>query len=45
MLKILRKSFANPSKISIREALRLAMVEEMKRDPKVFLIGEEVGYY
>jgi pyruvate dehydrogenase E1 component beta subunit len=28
-----------------REALREAMAEEMRRDEKVFLLGEEVGYY
>ncbi len=31
--------------IAIREALRQAMVEEMRRDPDIFLIGEEVGHY
>lgn len=34
-----------PKKITLREALRDAMAEEMRRDPKVFLMGEEVGYY
>jgi pyruvate dehydrogenase E1 component beta subunit len=28
-----------------REALREAMIEEMERDERVFLMGEEVGYY
>ena len=28
-----------------REALREALAEEMERDPGVFLMGEEVGYY
>jgi pyruvate dehydrogenase E1 component subunit beta len=28
-----------------REALREAMVEEMERDERVFLMGEEVGHY
>lgn len=32
-------------KLSYREALNQAMREEMQRDPRVFLIGEEVGYY
>jgi pyruvate dehydrogenase E1 component beta subunit len=27
------------------EALRLAMTEEMERDPNVFILGEEVGQY
>ncbi len=31
--------------ITVREALRDAMVEEMRRDDKVFLIGEEVAEY
>src|SRR5574342_695077 len=31
--------------ISFREALREAMVEEMDRDERVFLMGEEVGAY
>src|SRR5688572_7988908 len=33
------------SVISYREALNQAMVEEMERDPNVFLMGEEVGHY
>ena len=32
-------------KISIREALREAMAEEMRRDEDVFLLGEEVAEY
>lgn len=31
--------------INYREALRQAMTEEMRRDSRVFLIGEEVGFY
>jgi pyruvate dehydrogenase E1 component beta subunit len=31
--------------ITFREALREAMVEEMDRDPSIFLMGEEVGHY
>ena len=31
--------------ITVREALREAMAEEMRRDPAVFLMGEEVGQY
>lgn len=31
--------------VSYREALNQAMREEMHRDDRVFLIGEEVGYY
>ena len=29
----------------MREALNQAMREEMKRDPSVFLLGEDVGAY
>jgi pyruvate dehydrogenase E1 component beta subunit len=31
--------------ITVREALRDAMAEEMRRDSRVFLMGEEVGEY
>ena len=31
--------------ITIREALRQAMAEEMRANPEIFLIGEEVGHY
>ena len=31
--------------IQFREALREAMIEEMRRDKNVFLIGEEVAEY
>src|SRR5574337_81237 len=31
--------------MTYREALNLALREEMQRDPRVFLIGEEVGVY
>src|SRR6201989_2790272 len=31
--------------LRFREALRQAMTEEMERDERVFLMGEEVGYY
>ena len=33
------------SQITVREALWDAMAEEMRRDDKVFLMGEEVGEY
>jgi pyruvate dehydrogenase E1 component beta subunit len=32
-------------KITVRDALRDAMAEEMRRDPAVFLMGEEVAQY
>jgi pyruvate dehydrogenase E1 component beta subunit len=31
--------------VRFREALREAMIEEMERDDRVFLMGEEVGHY
>ncbi|HTE17312.1 MAG TPA: pyruvate dehydrogenase complex E1 component subunit beta, partial [Armatimonadota bacterium] len=31
--------------ITYREALRKALLEEMERDPEVFVIGEEVAQY
>ncbi len=31
--------------MTVREALNSAMDEELARDPKVFLIGEEVAQY
>src|SRR5437762_1909536 len=34
-----------PRVLTFREALREAMVEEMERDPSIFLMGEEVGHY
>ncbi len=33
------------STMRYREAVRAAMIEEMDRDPNVYLIGEEVGHY
>ncbi|MBA4048578.1 MAG: pyruvate dehydrogenase complex E1 component subunit beta, partial [Sphingomonas sp.] len=32
-------------KTTVREALRDAMAEEMRRDPRVFVMGEEVAQY
>jgi pyruvate dehydrogenase E1 component beta subunit len=32
-------------RLTVREALRDAMAEEMRRDPSVFLMGEEVAQY
>jgi pyruvate dehydrogenase E1 component beta subunit len=34
-----------PRTLRYREALREAMIEEMDRDSRVFLMGEEVGHY
>lgn len=33
------------AELQLREALRRAMTEEMRRDDNVFLMGEEVAYY
>jgi 2-oxoisovalerate dehydrogenase E1 component beta subunit len=34
-----------PKEVSYLEAIREALVEEMRRDPKVFVLGEDVGAY
>ena len=39
------KFFAKTVKKTVREALRDAMAEEMRRDDKVFVMGEEVAQY
>lgn len=33
------------AEVTVREALNIALAEELARDPSVFLIGEEVGHY
>lgn len=33
------------SSMRLREAIRAGMIEEMERDDRVFLLGEEVGHY
>ncbi|HSD34243.1 MAG TPA: pyruvate dehydrogenase complex E1 component subunit beta [Alphaproteobacteria bacterium] len=39
-------AYAGPTRsMTVREALRDAMAEEMRRDPAVFLMGEEVAEY
>jgi len=38
-------STKKPKPLTVREAIREAMEEELERDPKVVLIGEEVGKY
>ena len=42
---LVRKFSANPKKIAYRDALKMALNEEMRRDPDVFVIGEEVGRF
>ena len=39
------KFFDKTVKKTVREAIRDAMAEEMRRDPNVFLMGEEVAQY
>jgi pyruvate dehydrogenase E1 component beta subunit len=39
------KPYAKAVTLTVREALRDAMAEEMRRDDRVFLMGEEVGEY
>src|SRR5580765_9121182 len=34
-----------PKELSYLEAIREALAEEMRRDPKVFVLGEDVGPY
>lgn len=36
---------SGPRVITMREALREAMIQEMDRDDSIFLMGEEVGHY
>ncbi|MFN4088309.1 MAG: pyruvate dehydrogenase complex E1 component subunit beta [Alphaproteobacteria bacterium] len=38
-------AFADTETLTVREALRDAMAEEMRRDETVFVMGEEVGEY
>jgi len=46
MALALETEWTGPSAtITVREALRDAMAEEMRRDPDVFLMGEEVAEY
>ena len=45
-LKIyINKNGACMAEITVREALQLAMKEEMQRDERVFILGEEVAEY
>ena len=34
-----------PRTVAFREALNEAMAEEMEKDDRIFLMGEEVGHY
>ena len=41
----LSTSAARPAQVTVRDALNSAMDEEMSRDERVFLLGEEVAQY
>ncbi|HIJ62155.1 MAG TPA: pyruvate dehydrogenase complex E1 component subunit beta [Rhodospirillaceae bacterium] len=41
----IEKTYDKTRRMTVREALRDAMAEEMRRDGDVFLMGEEVGQY
>lgn len=50
LARISRRSFSSSSvlankTITVRDALNQAMDEEMERDEKVFILGEEVAQY
>src|SRR5689334_20801281 len=40
-----RSWISMPKELTYLEAIREALVEEMRRDPKVFVLGEDVGEY
>ncbi|KAK8521590.1 hypothetical protein V6N13_124015 [Hibiscus sabdariffa] len=44
-VSVLRSYSSAAKHITVREALNSALDEEMSADPKVFLMGEEVGEY
>ena len=49
IMSIAQKNFHSSKPLNeimtVRDSLRLAMSDEMRRDPNVFLMGEEVGEY
>ena len=38
-------SMSETKLMALREAVNLAMSEEMRKDPDIFLMGEDVGIY
>ena len=38
-------SIASPVTTTYRDAMRMALREALQRDPRVFLMGEDVGRY
>eukprot|EP00999_Lentomonas_sp_LEN2_P002642 NODE_519_length_1402_cov_86.981961_g485_i0.p1 GENE.NODE_519_length_1402_cov_86.981961_g485_i0~~NODE_519_length_1402_cov_86.981961_g485_i0.p1 ORF type:complete len:367 (+),score=66.79 NODE_519_length_1402_cov_86.981961_g485_i0:264-1364(+) len=40
-----RRTYSSDTKVTVRDALNMALEEEMIRDEKVFILGEEVGQY
>lgn len=43
--RLATRSYATGHQITVREALNAAMEEEMKKDERVFILGEEVAQY
>ncbi|KAJ3271669.1 pyruvate dehydrogenase E1, beta subunit [Terramyces sp. JEL0728] len=39
------RHYSTPNQLTVREALNQAMEEEMRKDDKIFLLGEEVAQY
>jgi len=42
---LLQRGFASQTEMTVRDALNSALAEEMRKDEKVFVMGEEVGEY
>eukprot|EP00753_Platysulcus_tardus_P017152 PLAT630.2.p2 GENE.PLAT630.2~~PLAT630.2.p2 ORF type:complete len:352 (-),score=144.95 PLAT630.2:93-1148(-) len=45
LLRPATRAMSSEASLTVREAIRDAVAEEMRRDEKVFLMGEEVGAY
>ena len=43
--RLLNTSAQYQASVTVRDALNKALEEELQRDPKVFIIGEEVAQY
>mmetsp|Transcript_5547 Transcript_5547/g.10099 ORF Transcript_5547/g.10099 Transcript_5547/m.10099 type:complete len:99 (-) Transcript_5547:999-1295(-) len=42
---VFRRGYASQTEMTVRDALNSALAEEMRKDDKVFVMGEEVGEY
>ena len=42
---VLQRGYATQTEMTVRDALNSALAEEMRKDDKVFVMGEEVGEY